>query len=388
MKRATSLAVVLILVLLAVLSGCSSGAKKPESAPAAEEVRIGVYLPMTGQMAAGGQMEWEGIQLAHELAPEVLGKPVKLSLVDNKSDKVEAANAVSRLIENDKVHLILGSYGSSLSMAGGPIAEKAKIPVVGTSCTNPLVTKGLDYYFRVCFIDPFQGTVMAKYAYNTLGIKKVGVIQDVAQDYSVGLSNYFRETWIKLSGDPASIVALTSYQTGDQDFTAQLTYVASKKPDAIFAPGYYGDVALLIKQARQLRINVPFLGGDAWEAPEFLQIGGAAVEGALFSTHYSAEAPGTEESKKFVEAYRKKYGKEPNAFAALGYDTYMFALDAIKRAGKVDPVAIRDAMAATKGFKGATGTINIDENGDAVKSAVILKVEAGKFKYVATVEPD
>lgn len=385
MKRLVSIALILstAVSLIAVGAGCKSGA-----VGSSDEIRIGVYLPMTGAMSAGGQMEWEGIQLANEQAPQVLGKTVKLSLVDNKSDKVEAANAVSRLIQNDKVTLILGTYGSSLAMAGGPVAEAAKIPVVATSATNPLVTKGNPYYFRVCFIDPFQGTVMAKYAYNTLGVRKVAVIQDVAQDYSVGLSNYFRDTWNKLSGDPSTVVALTSYQTGDQDFTAQLTYVASKHPDAIFAPGYYGDVALLIKQARGLGIKTQFLGGDAWEAPEFLQIGGKDVEGAIFSTHYSADAPGTAESAKFVQAYRQKYNKEPNAFAALGYDAYMFALDAVKRAGKVDSVAIRDAMASTKGFQGATGIINIDENGDAVKSAVILKVVNGQFKYIDTVTPD
>jgi branched-chain amino acid transport system substrate-binding protein len=351
------------------------------------EVRIGVYEPMTGAMAAGGQMTWEGIQLAQKQRPNVLGLPVRLILVDNRSDKVEAATAVTRLVQKDKVHAIIGSYGSALSMSGGPVAQTAKVPVMGCSPTNPLVTIGNDYYFRACFIDPFQGRVMAQFAFEKLGAKTAAIIQDVAQDYSVGLANFFREAFIELTGDPKAIVGFTSYQTGDRDFTAQLTYVANAKPDVVFAPGYYADAAVLVTQARSLGLAMPFLGGDTFEAPEFIEIGGKDVEGVYFSTHYSADAPITPASEEFVALYKAEFNKAPNTFAALGYDCYMLVLDAIEKAGVVDPVAIRDAMAKTKDFMGATGIITLDANGDATKSAVVLQVQDGEFKLVDVVHP-
>lgn len=377
--KAVMCLVLVVTALFVILPGCSSGGN---------EVRIGVFEPMTGASAAGGQMTWEGIQLANELYPEVLGKKVHLYLEDNKTDKNEAANAVTRLIDQKKVVAIIGSYGSSLSMAAGPIAKSKQIPIVGCSPTNPLVTKDNPYYFRVCFIDPFQGTVMAKYAFEQLKAKTAVIIRNVQDDYSVGLANYFKEAFIKLTGDEKSILAELEYNTGDQDFTPQLTTTANLKPDVVFAPGNYGDSALMIKQARSLKIAAPFLGGDTWEAPDFISVGGKDVEGATFSTHYSPQAPTvTDAAKKFVEAYKNKYNKEPNAFAALGFDAYCVILDAIQRANKVDPVAIRDALAKTANFKGVTGTITIDQDGNAVKSAVILQVKDGKFTYLTTVEP-
>lgn len=390
MRKTRLVAIVLLLALFVpLLQGCggqSQGqAQEEEQKPT--EVHIGVYEPMTGPSASGGQMTWEGIQLANEMYPEVLGMPVKLHLEDNKTDKTEAANAVTRLIDQKKVVAIIGSYGSSLSIAGGEVAKNKKIPVVGCSPTNPLVTQDNPYYFRVCFIDPFQGKVMAKYAYDNLGARTAVIIRNVQDDYAVGLANYFKQAFIELTGDSKSILAELEYNTGDQDFTAQLTQTASLAPDVIFAPGNYGDSALMIRQARSLKITAPFLGGDTWEAPEFIEIGGADVEGATLSTHYSVQATGTDVSKKFVDAYRAKYGKEPNAFAALGYDAYLMILDAIKRANSINPEDIRDALAETRDFKGVTGTITMDENGDANKSAVILQVKNGKFEYLTTVEP-
>ncbi len=332
-------------------------------------------------------MTVEGIKLAHEKVNTVLGKKIELVIADNKSDKVEATNAVSKLIDKDKVVAIIGSYGSSLSMAAGDVVKEAKVPAVGCSPTNPLVTLNNDYYFRVCFIDPFQGTVMANYAVNELGAKTAAIIQDVQQDYSVGLSAYFKEAFIKLTGSESSIVGEASYNTGDQDFSAQLTNIRSLNPDVIFAPGNYGESALLIKQARDLGITTPILGGDTWESPEFLEIGGAAVEGIVYSTHFTSEAPVTEVSETFLKEYKEKYGKDANAFAALGYDAYMVIIEAIEKAGSADPVAIRDKIAETTNFIGATGIITLDENGDAVKSAVINKVENGEFVYLTTVDP-
>jgi len=352
-----------------------------------EVIKIGVYEPMTGAMAAGSQQTWEGIELAKEEVKEVLGKPIEVVLVDNKSEKTEAANAMARLIDAEKVVGVVGSYGSSLSMAGGEVSEKAGIPVIGCSPTNPLVTKGKQYYFRVCFIDPFQGSVMAKYAVENLGAKTAAIIQDVAQDYSVGLSFYFREKFIELTGDPKSIVAFTSYQTGDQDFTAQLTDAISKKPDVIFSSGYYGEAALLAKQARELGYEGVLLGGDTWDAPELIEIAGKAAEGLTFSTHYDPEGATTPVSKKFVELYQAKYNRPPNAFAALGYDAYMLLVDAIKRAGSTNGDAIRDAIANTVKFEGVTGWITIDQDHNASKSAVVKTVKDGQFKFLAVVEP-
>ena len=355
---------------------------------AAEEIVIGVYEPMTGPYAAGGQMTMEGVNLAFEQQPTVLGKPIKMVLVDNKSEKVEAANAVARLIEFEKAVAIVGTYGSACAIPGSEVANKAGVPMMGCSPTNPLVTLGKPYAFRACFIDPFQGAVMANFAVNNLKAKTAVVIQDIASDYAVGLSNFFREAFIKLTGNPKSIVGLISYQTGDQDFTAQVTYAASKNPDVVFVPaGSYGDAALIIKQGKEMGITAKFLGGDTWEAPEFIEVGGEAVEGGYFSTHFDATAVTTKAAEKFCKDFEEKYKKAPSAFAALGFDAFNLVVDAIKRAGSADPKAIRDALAETKDYEGVTGMITLDFNGDATKDAIIKTIENGQFKYVATVRP-
>jgi len=384
----------LLLVLLLVLSlaavGCG-GSEEPAAdngqSAEADVIKIGVYEPLTGINAAGGQMTLEGIELANELYPEVLGKTVEIVTVDNRSEKQEAANAVERLISKENVNVIIGSYGSSLSMSGGPVAMDSGIPVIGCSPTNPAVTLDNDYYFRVCFIDPFQGTVMANYAVNTLGAKTAAIVQDVQQDYSVGLSNYFKKAFEAVNGE-GSIVQTINYNTGDRDFSAQLTSVKTADPDVIFAPGNFLECGIMAAKARELGIEVPILGGDTWEAEEFLnQV--KDYEDIYFSTHFTAEEPVTEVSTIFLNEYAKKYpDKMPNAFGALGFDTYILALDAIERAGSADPEAIKDALAATEGFEGATGIITLDENGDATKTAVIKKVIDGQFVYETKVDPE
>lgn len=351
-----------------------------------EVIKIGVFEPLTGGAASGGEMTLEGIQLANELFPEVLGKKIELVIEDNKSDKLEAAKAVIKLIHEDHVKAIIGSYGSSLSMAAGDVVKKFKIPTVGCSPTNPMVTFNNPYYFRVCFVDPFQGTVIANYAAKELGAKKAIIVQDTAQDYSTGLSQYFTEAFIKLTGDVESIVSVISYVSGEQDFREKLMEIKDLKADVIFAPGNYIESAIFIKQAREMGINIPIIGGDTWETPTFIEIGGEAVEGAIFSTHFTAEVPITKMSNLFLEAYRKKYNKEANAFSALGFDAYMVLMDAIARANSANPEKIRDALANTANFEGATGKITLDRNGNAAKSAVIKKVEKGQFKYVTFVE--
>lgn len=377
--------IMMIAVVITMLaSACQSTAGTSDKPT---EVVIGVYEPMTGQQAAGGQLTMQGVNLAYEQHKEVLGTPIRLVLVDNRSDKAESATAMTRLIEQEKAIAVIGSYGSSNSMAGGEVSEKAGIPVMGCSPTNPLVTSGKKFYFRACFIDPFQGRVMAKYAVETLKATKVAIIQDVAQDYSVGLAAFFKQSWKELTGSEDGIVAEASYQSGDQDFTAQLGAVLAANPDTIYAPGYFGDAALLVKQARELGFTGPIMGSDAWEAPELLEIAGDAANGVLISTHYHPDADLSPASKPFVDDFKAKYNENPSAFAALGYDAYMLVYTAIEKAGSFDPTAIRDAIAATKDYPGVTGTISINETGDAIKDAVILTVENGAFKYLTTVKP-
>ncbi|AKL93808.1 amino acid/amide ABC transporter substrate-binding protein, HAAT family [Clostridium aceticum] len=395
MKKWLSILLVMLLVLSLGLTGCSSQA--PADTPAPDEgevseasddvIRIGVFEPITGANAAGGALEVEGVRLANELYPEVLGKRVELVISDNKSDVVEAASAAARLVERDKVTAIIGSWGSGYSIAAGDIVRDAEVPAVAASATNPLVTQGNDYYFRVCFIDPFQGTVMANYAFNNLGAKKAAIMQEVSNDYAVGLAKFFTDSFNELTGDDSAIVEVANYNTGDQDFSSQLLNIAAKNPDVIFAPGNFTESALVIQQARQLGINIPIIGGDTWETPEFIDIGQDHVEGAVFSTFFTSETPITKESEFFLDAYRSKYGKEPAAVTALGYDAYILILDAIERAGTTDTVAIRDEIAKTTGFEGAAGVITLDANGDAVKSAVIKTVKNGEFVYLDTIEP-
>jgi branched-chain amino acid transport system substrate-binding protein len=373
------------LVFALVVAGCGGAKPAPAEQGSSDVIKIGVFEPLTGDNAAGGQMTLEGMELANKLYPEVLGKKVELVVVDNKSDRAEAANAVSRLIDNDKVSVILGSYSSGLSMAGGQIAKDKGVPVIGCSPTNPLVTLDNDYYFRVCFIDPFQGAVMANYAINELGITKAAIIKENGSDYSVGLARFFYNAFTEAGGE---IVADIDYQKGDNDFTAQLGSINSANPEVIFAPGDFGPSALLIKQAREMGIEVPFLGGDTWEVGEFLELGGAEVEGATFSSHFTADAPATEMTQTFLDAFKAEYPEQnPNAFAALGFDTYILALDAMTRAESAEPAAIKDALAQTADFVGATGMITLDANGDATKSAVVNQVVDGAFTFKMIIEP-
>ena len=365
-------------VMLGALTGCGGDKKEAKKA---DTVKVGVFLPLTGDNAAGGELELRGVKLAHKLHPEVLGKKVELVVADNKSDKAESASVAARLIEKDKVCALIGTYGSSLAMAAGNIVKDAKVPAIGTSCTNPQVTANNDYYFRACFIDPFQGTVMANYAYKQ-GARKVAIVQEVSNDYSVGLAKFFKEAFIKLTNDPDAIVDIANYQTGDKDFTAVLTNLKAKNPDAVFAPGNFTESALLIKQARQLGMTIPFMGGDTWETQEFIDVGGKEVEGAVMSTAFDREKASTPEAQKFLKAYTDEYKSEPSALSAMAYDAYLITVDAIKRANSTDSQKIRDALAATKDLEAVTGKTTFDKNGDPIKAAVIKEVKDAKFKYL------
>ncbi len=347
-------------------------------------VRIGVYLPMTGPMADYGQMEWAGIQTANKLMPKVLGTKVELFLVDTKSDKIEAANAVDRLIKKNRVHAIIGGAVSGNTLAGTSIADKAKKPMVSPTATNPLVTQNKKYVFRVCFIDPFQGEMAAKYAYEKLGARKAAILIDIAQDYCVGLANFFAKCFIRHGG---KVVSMAYCRTLDQDFTIQISSIMAAKPDVLYMPNNYTEVALACKQAVKLGLNVPIISADRAQTKELIKIGGKDVEGIIFTGHFAREAAVTDIARKYIETYEKETGKEASAFDALGADAYFVLIDAIKRAKSVKGKNIRNALASTKNFKAVSGIINIGKDGDAVKSLVLVHVKDGTFRYLATYNP-
>ncbi|MDL2260518.1 ABC transporter substrate-binding protein [Deltaproteobacteria bacterium OttesenSCG-928-K17] len=356
--------------------------------PAQAQIKIGVYLPLTGQNAFGGQLELDGVNLAAKEMSEVLGQKVELVVMDNKSDKVEAANAVKRLIERDKVVAIIGTYGSSLAMAGGEVAEVAKIPVVGTSCTNPLVTQGKNYYFRACFIDPYQGAGAATYAVKSLNAKKAALLIDVSNDYAVGLGAFFKKSFKALGGE---IVSEMKYNSGDQDFTAQLTEINSKQPDVMFIPAYFAEGGIIMKQARELGAKFRIMGGDAMDNPETVSIAGAASEGFLHTSFpYDSNMPEmNEQARAFTNAWKATYpGKEPNVNAALGYASYVMVIKAIESCGSTDPAAITKALAATKDLATPLGMLTLDNDHNPQMPVGIIEIKDGKRVYVGEVQPE
>ncbi|HEY5753448.1 MAG TPA: ABC transporter substrate-binding protein [Chthoniobacterales bacterium] len=378
-KIALSISAVLTAAALLVV-GC-----KQKGGGSADEIVIGDFVSLTGGTATFGQSTHKGNMLAVEelnAAGGVLGKKIKLVTEDDQSKAGEAATVVRKLISRDKVVALLGEVASSRSLEAAPIAQQAKIPMISPASTNPRVTQVGDYIFRICFIDPFQGTVMAKFALSK-GWTKVAILTDVKQDYSVGLSQFFREYFTKNGG---TVVIEQNYSTDDTDFNAQLTSIRSANPQAIFASGYYTESGLIAKQARQLGITVPLLGGDGWDSPSLVQVAGDAMEGNFFSNHFSAE----NESpiiKGFIERYKAKYKESPDAMAALGYDSTMILADAIKRAGTTDGEKLKAAIAETKDYDAVTGKITLDAERNANKPAVILAIQGGEFKFVETVAP-
>ncbi|MGH7806816.1 MAG: ABC transporter substrate-binding protein [Thermodesulfobacteriota bacterium] len=372
-----------IAVTLSLL-GCKAEDKKEGGTVREDTIRIGVVLSMTGGTSAFGQMTWNGMQVGKSMRSTVLGKEVELILVDNKSDKIESANAAQRLIQKDNVIGIIGDVASSNSLAIAPIVEESRIPHISPASTNPLVTQNRKYVFRACFIDPFQGEVMAKFSYNDLKTTKAAVLTDIGQDYSVGLSDAFAKTFTRLGG---RIVALLNYQSGDQDFTAQLTAIKQTKPDVIAITGYYTEIALIARQAKELGIKAVMIAGDGAEAPELTKIGGDAVEGLYYTTHFDEKAVLTPLGQRYVDLFRKEHNEAPDALGALGADAYLIMLDAIEKAGSTDSEKIRDEIEKTKDFQGITGVMTIDSNHNALKSVVIRQVRSGEFVYVASVKP-
>lgn len=353
---------------------------------AAEEVKIGLVTPLTGDVATFGESTRNAaIMWADEVNAKggLLGGTVKLYIEDDRNLPSETANAVSKLISQNKVLAIVGSVASKCTLAGAPIAQTAKVPMISPTSTNEAVTKVGDYVFRACFIDPFQGTVMAKFAFTALKAKNAAMLYDLGNDYTKGLAENFKKSFEALGG---KIVASETYGVGESDFSGQLTRIKQAKPDVLFLPDYYNSVGLQARQARQLGITATFLGGDGWDSAELVPIGGSAIEGGMFSNHY---APGSKDpvADAFYNNYLKRFGAAPDALAALAYDACLVVGDAIKRAGKLDSTAIRDAMAATKNLVGVSGMLTFDANRNPIKSAVILEVKGGKFVYRDTVNP-
>lgn len=391
MKKFKVLSILTTVAIAAgVFSGCSKAAENTsdKSSDKGGEIKVGVVLALTGDVATFGESSKKALELLSEQVNKnggVDGKNIKFIYEDDQNQPANSPTVAQKLIDKDEVVGIVGPATSKCAIAGGPIATSSKIPMVASTATNPDVTlKGGEYVFRACFIDPFQGTVMAKFASQDLKAKKAAVLFDVGNDYCKGLSEFFQKGFKEAGGE---IVASETYNTKDTDFKAQLTKIKSLNPDVLFLPDYYNTVGLISKQARELGITATFLGGDGWDSDKLTEVAGDSINGGYFSNHYSKEdtAP---EVVDFIKAYTAKYGadKTPDAFAALTYDGAQILIDAIKKAGSTDGEKIKEALKATNGTY-VSGKVTYDENRNPVKAAVIIKMDAGKQKFVKSVNP-
>jgi len=371
-----------------LITGCG-GSDKGSSA---DSIKIGAIGEMTGGNASYGTSMMRGFNLAAKeinAAGGVDGKKIVLVEADTKSEPAEAANAMSKLINQDKVSFVSGIFTSSSAIAACNISETAKVPYLAVGATNPAVTVAKDgstkpNTFRVCFIDPFQGTVGANFVTNELKAKTAAIYIDNSSDYSKGLADFFKKSFVANGG---SIVAEEAYLQKDTDFKAVLTKIKATNPEIIYVPGYYEEVGKIIKQARELGITVPIVGGDGWDSPKLPEIAGAdALNNTFFTNHYSPDADSAE-SKAFVAAFEKEYKQKPDAPAVLGYDALKLMVDAIKRAGAADPAKVSKALAETKSFNAVTGALALNDKHDAVKSVTIIKFQDGKQAYCSTVNP-
>jgi branched-chain amino acid transport system substrate-binding protein len=392
--RATFFRVLVSGICLAAIGCSKKGGEAGGGGDAnkADVILIGEYGSMSGENAAFGQSSHNGIMLAIDeinKAGGVLGKQVKIVAEDDQSRTEQVTTVVKKLISQDKVVAVLGEVASSRSMAGSAVCEEAKIPMVSPSSTNIAVTvdprtkQVKPYTFRVCFIDDFQGTVMARFAHDFLKGNNMAVLKDVRQDYSTGLAQVFIDEFKRIGG---TIVSEESYSGGDTDFRAQLTSIKNANPDAIFIPGYYNDVGNIARQARSLGITAPLLGGDGWSHPTLLELGGEAVVGSYITDHMSSQDTSAV-VQAFVQPYKARFNETPSGLAACAYDAAKILCDAIQRAGSTDPAAIRTALEQTRDFVGATGTITINAEHNAVKPATVVQVQPGEFDFVTRVAP-
>ncbi len=388
MKKTVLGIVIAISMIFSAACVQKGGSSNGTTTSTGDGIKVGVYGDTTGATSSFGQSTKNGIQLAFDEANAsggVNGKKLEMVFEDDQGTPEKAKTVISKLISQDKVVAVLGEVASSNSLAAAPVAQEAKIPMITPSSTNPKVTEVGDYISRVCFIDPFQGSVMAKFAANSLKAKTAAILGDNSSDYSKGLTQFFEEEFTKLGG---KVITKQTYAQKDQDFKAQLTQMRDQKPDVIYVPGYYGEVGIIAKQARELGMNQPLLGGDGWDSPELWKLGGASLKPAYISNHYSADNPAPE-IQNFVKNYKAKFNVAPDSLAALAYDSAKVLIDAIKRAGGTESAKLKDAINATKNFAGVTGTINLDEKRNAVKSAVVLELNPGasKFDFKETIYP-
>jgi len=356
------------------------------SLSAQEPIKIGQFASLTGKEASLGQSSNKGTLMAIDdlnAAGGVLGRPLLLVTEDTQSKPGETATVVKKLISRDKVVALLGEVASSRSLEAAPIAQAAKVPMISPASTNPKVTETGAYIFRTCFIDPFQGPVMARFAREHLKAKRVALVVSNSSAYSIGLAKFFRESFVANGG---TIVLEQKYSEGDKDFKAQLTAIKAAGVDAVFNPGYYNEGALIVRQARDLGLTLPIFGADSWEAEALIQLGGKAMEGAYLCSHYSPEDP-SPRVQNFVAAYKKRFGSTPDSNASLGYDSVLVLVDAIRRAGTTERNALREAIATTRDFMAVTGKITIDAERNASKNAVIVQVRNGKFEFVQSMSP-
>lgn len=360
--------------------------------PAGGEILVGEYGSLTGPQATFGVSTHNGIMIALDeinAAGGVNGRKLKVITEDDQSKPEEAATAVTKLISQNRVIAVLGEVASTASIAAAPICQQNKVPMITPSSTNEEVTKKGDYIFRLCFIDNYQGEQLAVFAANTkaqngLEAKTAAILTDVKSDYSTGLAKVFEDKFVSLGG---RIVARASYANGDSDFKSQLTSVKPTNPDVLFVPGYYTDIGQIAIQARDLGIKQPLIGGDGWESPKLIEIGGAALEGCFYSNHYFAEDPAPA-VREFVQKYEQRFGQKPDSLAALGYDSAMVLADALRRAGTTDGPALRDAIAKTSNFSGVTGNITIGPDRNPIgKKLVIVEIKGGQLTLKTSIEP-
>jgi branched-chain amino acid transport system substrate-binding protein len=374
-------------LIAAVLAPTACSRRSGNCADPGGPIKVGVYGDLTGQTSSFGQSTRNGAQMAADeinAAGGINGRQVQLVHEDDQGEPGKAATVVAKLINQDQVRALIGEVASSNSIAAAPNAQEGKVPMISPSSTNPKVTQIGDYIFRVCFIDPFQGEVMAKFAANTLKAKRAAILFDSNSDYSKGLVQFFKQAFTKLGGE---IVVEKAYAQRDRDFTGQLTAIRDLKPDVIYVPGYYQEVGVIAKQTKQLGIQAPLLGGDGWDSPQLWDLGGDALNGSYISNHYSVDDP-TPVIQDFVKRFKAKYnGTAPDALAALAYDAMMVLADAIKRAGGTECVALRDAIAQTNNLKGITGVISLNSERNAVKPAVVLELRNKRFVYKETIAP-
>lgn len=372
-----------LLSLLAPAVFCG-GLLGAESYAAPTNLKVGIFLPMSGGTATFGEENYSGMKMAIEEINAAKEFKIQAILEDEKSDVSDSANAVKKLISVDKVQAVLGTVASSNTNAAAPIAQANKIPLISPASTNVNVTHKGEYISRICFIDDFQGYAMAKFATETLGKKTAAIVIDAASDYSMGLAKAFKEAFVKLGG---KIVVEVSYVQADQDFSSQLTKIRTKKPEVVFAPGYYNQVGIMIRQARTLGVKSIFLGGDGWSSPKLFELAGDAIVGNYYSAHFSDEDT-DQMVQAFVKKYQAKYKKVPSDMAALGYDVVYFLVDAVKRnGGKTDSASLMKAINSAKGFKGVTGVISLDANRNASKPLVILETQKTRPTFKTRVNP-